>query len=177
MSLEPFLGEVMPFAGNFNPRGWLRCEGQLLSIAQYNALFAVIGTAYGGDGVSTFGLPDLRGRVPVGMGQGPGLSSYSMGQKGGVESVTLTTSQMPTHTHPLQATSTGQTDNPSGARFAVAAASAPVNSVATYAASANTTTRSAGSSVYGSGNAHTNIQPSLAIMYCIAVEGVFPSRQ
>src|SRR5438270_2931198 len=96
---EPFLGEIRMFAGNFNPRGWALCNGQLLSIAQNTALFSILGTTYGGNGQATFGLPDLRGRVPIHPGQGPGLSVYDLGQTSGSENVTLQSSQMPADQH------------------------------------------------------------------------------
>src|SRR5271166_5833783 len=100
---DPFLGEIRIFGGTFAPLGWAFCQGQLLPIAQNTALFSLLGTTYGGDGVSNFALPDLRGRVPMGMGQGPGLSPYVQGQMGGAESVTLTTQQMPPHSHSVGA--------------------------------------------------------------------------
>src|SRR5512136_2572601 len=96
---QPYVGEIRMFAGNFAPQGWMFCEGQLLPISQYDALFNLIGTTYGGDGINTFALPDLRGRVIVGPGQGSGLSNYVLGQQGGVETVTLTTNQIPQHSH------------------------------------------------------------------------------
>jgi microcystin-dependent protein len=99
MPATPYLGNVILFGGNFQPLGWLFCQGQLLSIAEYDALFALLGTTYGGDGQTTFALPDLRSRVPIHQGQGSGLSSYVMGQASGTESVTLINSQMPSHTH------------------------------------------------------------------------------
>jgi len=98
---EPFLGEICWIGFNFAPRGWALCDGQLLSISQNDALFSLLGTTYGGDGRTTFGLPDLRGRSPIHVGQGPGLSNYQWGQKGGVETVTLTINQMPSHTHAI----------------------------------------------------------------------------
>ena len=97
--MEPFIGQLMLFGGNFAPRGWAMCDGQLLPIAQYSALFSILGTTYGGDGRTTFALPDLRGRVPMGFGHGPGLSAHGLGSKGGEENVTLTTSQIPSHSH------------------------------------------------------------------------------
>src|SRR5688572_15936308 len=96
---EPFLAQIMMFGGNFAPRGWALCNGQILSIAQNTALFSILGTTYGGNGQTTFALPDLRGRVPIHPGQGPGLSSYSLGQSAGTETVTLTINEMPTHLH------------------------------------------------------------------------------
>src|SRR5437867_1864890 len=99
MALEPFYGEIRMFAGNFAPRNWAFCQGQILPIAQNTALFSLLGTTYGGNGSTTFALPDLRGRVPIHQGQGTGLSSYTMGQNGGTESETLTVNQMPAHKH------------------------------------------------------------------------------
>src|SRR5512135_2464461 len=100
---QPYVGEIRMFAGNFAPAGWMFCEGQLLAISEFETLFNLIGTTYGGDGQSTFALPDLRSRVPLHMGQGPGLSSYIIGQNGGAEEVTLTTNQIPSHNHVPQA--------------------------------------------------------------------------
>src|SRR5687767_4659649 len=103
---EPFIAQITLFAGNFAPRGWAFCQGQILSIAQNTALFSLLGTTYGGDGQTTFALPDLRGRVPVGTGQGPGLSPYQAGQKSGVENTTLLSTQMPAHVHTANTTVT-----------------------------------------------------------------------
>src|SRR5215831_16990317 len=108
---EPFVAQIQIFAFNFAPRGWAFCAGQILSISQNTALFSLLGTTYGGNGQTTFGLPDLRGRVPLSPGQGPGLSNYSLGQVGGAENVTLTTTQMPQHTHAPQATASDQNTN------------------------------------------------------------------
>ncbi len=102
--MDQYIGQLMLFAGNFAPRGWAFCHGQLLSIAQNSALFSLLGTTYGGDGQTTFGVPDLRGRAPIGMGQGPGLSNITQGQQGGAAAVTLTTAQMPAHSHPVTLT-------------------------------------------------------------------------
>ena len=109
--MDPFIGEIVMFGGNFAPRGWAFCDGQLLAIASNTALFSVLGTTYGGDGRTTFALPDLRGRVPIHPGHGPGLSAYALGQKGGTETVTLTQNQMPSHSHVAIANSTGGTAN------------------------------------------------------------------
>src|SRR5262247_1539362 len=116
---EPFLGQIQPFGFNFAPTGWATCDGQILSIAQNTALFSLLGTTFGGNGQTTFGLPDLRGRVPIGQGQGPGLANYTLGQTGGQETVTLITSQMPQHTHSLVGvTEAGDTNVPTGAFLA-----------------------------------------------------------
>ena len=103
MSAEPFIGEISMFAGNFAPRGWAFCEGQLLPIAQNQSLFSILGTTYGGDGRTTFGLPDMRGRVSIHPGTGPGLTNYRLGNKGGSETTTLTTNQLPSHNHTISA--------------------------------------------------------------------------
>lgn len=166
---EPFLGEVRIFGFNFAPRGWAFCNGQILSIAQNTALFALLGVMYGGNGQTTFGLPDLRGRVPLGFGQGPGLSPYNQGQTGGTESVTLQTNQMPMHSHLVSASS--QPPNASRPGNAFLAGNGPYQ-----AASDGTTMNPAMIGIAGGGQPHTNIQPYLAMSFCIALEGIFPSR-
>ena len=114
--MDPLLASIILFAGNFAPRGFYLCQGQILSIAQNTALFSLLGTTYGGDGRTTFALPDLRGRVPVGQGQGPGLSNYDLGEVSGTESTTLLVTNLPQHNHPLIATSeAGSTSDPTGA--------------------------------------------------------------
>ena len=112
---EPFVGEIRMFAGNFAPRGWAYCDGQLLAVSQNDALFSLFGTIYGGDGRTTFGLPDLRGRFPIHAGQGPGLSNRRLGSKGGAETVTVTANQLPSHTHPIKGTNDNATaSDPAG---------------------------------------------------------------
>lgn len=172
--MEPFLSMIVLFGCNFAPRGWAFCQGQILPIAQNTALFSLLGTTYGGNGQTTFALPDLRGRVPIGFGQGPGLSSYALGQQGGSESVTLLLNQMPAHTHAFMATAeAGDTADPTGAYPANTGALdkeyklAPVNKVAMNTAAVETK---------GGSQPHTNLQPYLALNYCIALEGIFPSR-
>ena len=169
---EPFVGEIRMFAGNFAPRGWALCDGQLLAVSQNDALFSLLGTIYGGDGRTTFGLPDLRGRIPVHAGQGPGLSERRLGAKGGAEQVTVTVNQLPSHTHPAQASDDlGTTPNPAGA------APAKSTTVDAYAASAPTVDMStqAVTSVGGS-QSHTNLQPFLCVHFIIALVGIYPSR-
>ena len=168
---EPFLGEIRLFPYNFAPRGWAFCQGQLLSIAQNTALFSLLGTTYGGNGQTTFALPDLRGRVPLSSGQGPGLSFYTLGEQGGVENVTLIQQQMPAHNHPLQVNNSGSaTGRPSGGYPGQ-------TSTNTYAPSPDGTTFAAQAvSNSGGGQPHENRQPYLALNYCIALEGIFPSR-
>jgi microcystin-dependent protein len=188
---EPFLGMIITVPYNFAPQGWAFCAGQLLPISQNTALFALIGTTFGGDGVSTFALPDLRSRVPAGSGQGPGLSPYDLGEVGGTENVTLTISQMPAHNHVitlnnLTATANarntaGNSQSPVGSVPAVEAAgvtatysNAPAN--ATMAPGTVTVTGTATASVTGSNLPLAILSPFLAVNYCIALQGIFPSR-
>jgi microcystin-dependent protein len=168
---EPFLGEIRMFGFNFAPRGWATCNGQLLPINQNTALFALIGTFYGGNGTSNFALPDLQSSVAIHQGQGAGLSPYLMGQKSGVENVTLTETQMPTHVHSVTANSAPATSaRPSGT--VPARASADV-----YGAAPDGTTMNAGMIASSGGSQpHTNIQPYLVVNFCIALQGIFPSR-
>lgn len=168
---EPYIGEITLFAGNFAPRGWMFCDGQVLPISSNQALFSILGTTYGGDGRTTFSLPYLRGRTPINAGSGPGLSSYRIGDKGGMEMVTLTTAQMPAHTHGLSAnTGYGNTPNPDGA------VSAKTTSPAYKTGASNTTMNNAAIGYEGGGQAHENRPPYLAVHYIIAVEGIYPSR-
>ncbi len=166
--MEPFIGQIIMFAGNFAPRGYAFCNGQVLSIAQNTALCSLLGTTYGGNGQTTFALPDLRGRVPVQFGQGPGLSSYDLGQAAGVESVALTTNQLPAHSHAVNAST----------RSDVAAN--PQNNVpasgGSYDTTTNTTMNTGMIGAAGGNQAHENRQPYLAVNFCIALEGIFPSR-
>ena len=174
----PYLGSIMLFAGNFNPVGYLRCDGSLQSIANNSALYALIGTTYGGDGVNTFAVPDLRSRIPLHQGQGPGLSNRVLGELSGTESVTLSAANLPAHTHQVTATTVdGTTSSPANAL--PAAPALPSAFLYLNPAATGTTTvapaPSAISSVGGS-QPHTNIMPSLALTYVIASEGIFPSR-
>lgn len=168
---EPYLGEIIAVPYNFAPRGWAFCQGQLLSIAQNQALFALLGTTYGGNGVNTFALPDLRGRSALSSGQGPGLSNYTLGQNGGEESVTLLVSQMPAHNHTVQAsTAIGNQASPAGNAWA-AQGRAPI-----YSATANTTMSPGSTSLAGGSQPHDNRSPYLTLNYVIALQGIFPSR-
>ena len=169
---EPYLGEIRMVGFNFAPRGWAMCNGQLVSIAQNSALFALVGTIYGGDGQSTFALPDLRGRLPLHQGQGPGLSSYVIGESTGVESVTLISTQLPMHQHGVVVARDGtRTSSPSGNLLA--------------SGEADVYTHDTGSAVQmspqeitlaGGSQAHPNLQPYLCVNFVIALEGIFPSR-
>ena len=176
---EPFIGEIIMFAGNFNPRGWALCQGQLLSIAQNTALFSILGTTYGGNGQTTFALPDLRGRVPVGQGQGPGLSQYVLGQQSGTETVTLLSTQMPQHNHLITANEGNGSQATPGAGF-LASGIVPSSgnaSVSNYRNSSDGTTLAPTSlSLTGGSQPHSNIQPYLCINFIIALQGIFPSR-
>jgi len=171
--MDPFLGQIIIFAGNFAPRGWAFCDGQLLSIAQNSALFSILGTTYGGDGVTTFALPDLRGRVPLSPGTGPGLSKYTQGQRGGAENVSLNVNQIPAHNHQVGAsTSTKNTVEPAAGNIL-----ASPDGTANFANSdPDTTMRESSIRNTGGGQEHENRQPFLAIPWIIALQGVFPSR-
>ncbi len=172
--MDPFLGEIIMFGGNFAPRGWALCDGQLLPISQYSALFSILGTTYGGDGRTTFGLPDLRGRVPVHAGNGPGLSDRRLGGKGGTETNTLTTGQLPSHTHNQMASSNGpDVKSPTGAFLPTIGRSGEE----TYASAAGTATPMGGAIGHtGSNQAVNNVQPFQCVNFIIALQGVFPSR-
>ena len=192
--MDPFIGQIIMFGGNFAPRGWALCEGQLLSIAQYSALFSLIGTIYGGNGRTTFALPDLRGRVPVSQGRGPGLSDYTIGSRGGTEQVTLSITQIPSHNHliagggdgaklsteravrktPMAGDIPAVTTTKSGLADVEVKSFGPEN-----ANSVNAGTASSGGGTIGNtgGNmGHTNVQPFLTVSYIIALQGTFPSR-
>lgn len=175
---EGFIGEIRMFAGNFAPRSWAFCEGQLLSISSNTALFSILGTTYGGDGRTTFALPDLRGRAPIQPGTGAGLSTHRLGERGGTETVTLNVNQMPSHTHAAQininADSTvATTADPQDALPARNAASTPQ-----YGNNANTTLGGTSITVNQTGGSQpvNNMQPYVAINYIICLQGVFPSR-
>ncbi len=171
--MDPFLGEILLFAGNFAPRGWAYCEGQLLPISQYSALFSILGTTYGGDGRTTFALPDLRGRAPISPGNGPGLSSYRLGQKGGAESHTLTIANLPSHNHTVTTTmdaDPGTTSTP-GPGLVPAEASEDIYGPGTSAVSTDHV-----STLAGGNQAVSNMPPFLALNYIIALQGTFPSR-
>jgi microcystin-dependent protein len=176
---QPFLGQVQPFGFGFAPRNWALCNGQLLSIAQNTALFSLLGTMYGGNGITTFALPDLQSRVPIHRGFSPDGPQYSQGEVAGEEAITLKVTEVPAHLHSFSGTSSA------------------ANSVQPFTGSAYATTFKAGTSPadsyyaadthpqalhidtvtpYGGGQAHTNLQPYLTINWCIALAGIFPSR-
>lgn len=169
---NPFVGEIRIFAGNFPPQGWMICNGATVPISEYDTLFALIGTTYGGDGQSTFALPDLRGRVPIHKGQGPGLSNYVIGQSGGSETVTLTTANMPTHTHALKASS--GVSNGSAGRAGVLAATAAVNMYGSEVPASPMAAQAV--SPLGGSQAHENMAPFVSINYIISLFGIFPNQ-
>ena len=183
MALEPFIGEIMIFAGNFAPRGWAACDGQLLSIASNTALFSILGTTYGGNGTTNFALPDLRGRVPMHAGGGPGLSNRALGERSGTETTALLVTNLPAHTPPIAATASmpchsgaGSADNPTGA---IPAGSATDENYAPAAAANGTmapVTVGGNTGPAGGNLPFSIIQPYLVLNFCVALVGIFPSR-
>lgn len=169
---EPFVGEIRMFAGNFAPRGWAFCDGQLLAVSQNDALFSLFGTIYGGDGRTTFGLPDLRGRIPIHAGTGPGLSPRRLGAKLGSEQETLTVNQIPSHRHTYSGTN-------SDASRMVPTGSFPARSVgdiykAGNAVRVNMDVQSLAN--VGGSQAHSNLMPFLCVNFIVALFGIYPSR-
>lgn len=176
---EPFLGEIRIFAGNFAPRNWAFCDGQLVPVSQNAALFSLVGTAYGGDGRTTFGLPDLRGRLPMHPGSGPGLTARRLGQKGGAESVMLSEAQLPKHTHNIGATNNpGDATTPGGnIPAATGEGTSEVPATKAYANTVpNAELRREIVRPAGGGEAHDNMPPFLCVNFIIALAGVLPSR-
>lgn len=173
---EPFLGAIVLFGFNFVPRGWASCNGQLMSISQNSALYALLGTTYGGNGTSTFALPDLRGRVPISMGQGPGLSPNFIGQVGGTETRTLLLNNMPQHNHSLNASSAaGDASSPATA-FPANSGALDKEYISSVPSGAAVQMNPAAIGFAG-GNQPFDIRPPyLVLNFCIALEGVFPSR-
>lgn len=172
---QPFIGQIIAVGFNFVPVGWLACNGQILSISQYDVLFALIGTTYGGDGVNTFAVPNLCGRTPVNSGQGPRTSNYVIGQQTGTESVTLQANQVGAHSHTLQASAQPGTTATPGPSVSLAV---NAQSAAFLYHTPPVDVPLSGNAIGPAGNnqAHENMQPSLAINYIICTEGIFPSR-
>jgi microcystin-dependent protein len=168
---DPFLGQISIFSFAFAPKGWAFCNGQILSIAQNTALFSLLGTTYGGDGITTFALPNLQGRAAISSGQGPGLSPYTLGQVGGEAAHTLTVTEMPSHTHGAQPASDTTQMSPQANYWAP-----NINGNATYSATSTGTMSVNAVANAGGSQPHPNQQPSLAINFCIALVGIFPSR-
>jgi microcystin-dependent protein len=161
------------FAGNFAPRGWAFCDGQLLAVADNDALFSLLGTIYGGDGRTTFGLPDLRGRIPIHAGSGPGLSPRNLGSKAGDEAVAVTSGQLPGHTHQLRGVDdTNPTEDPNGAVLAH-----PVkNAYRAPFGAPNFDLDASSLQAAGGGATHDNLMPTLCVNFIIALVGIYPSR-
>lgn len=178
--VNPYIGQIAIFAGNFAPRDWALCNGQLLAISEHAALFSILGTTYGGDGRTTFALPDLRGRTPIGTGQGSGLTDRTLGTKGGAETVTLNTSQMPSHTHPGKLSiEEGVRDTPQAND--IPAVTTMTSGLATvklksFGPETSNSVDSGSTGSTGGGQAHNNMQPYVTLNYCIALNGIYPSR-
>lgn len=173
--MEPFIGQIQAFAFNFAPRGWAICAGQLLPISQNRALFSLLGTTYGGDGKSTFGLPDLRGRSAVGKGQGPTLSSRQLGAKFGTEAVTLNVAQLPAHTHEFKVSADSTVNTPQG-NYPGPLVSASGDAIKGYNPTPEASFNPAAIASVGNGQPHNNLPPYLVINWCIATEGTYPPR-
>jgi microcystin-dependent protein len=172
---DQFVAEIRIVGFNFPPTGWAFCSGQLLPLSQNTALFSLLGTTYGGDGKSTFALPDLQGAAPVQPGQGQGLSLRDLGEQGGSESVTLLASEMPAHTHALQATTNAATQaDPTGAIWAASAVGRTPPPL--YATTQNTTMAPTALNVAGGSLPHNNMHPFLTLNFIIALQGIFPPR-
>jgi microcystin-dependent protein len=169
---DPFVAEIRIFAGNFAPRGWATCDGQLLAIAQNTALFSLLGTTYGGNGQTTFGLPDLGGRAPMQWGQGPGLRDRVQGEVGGEAASTLIESELPAHSHPAAASTTGTPSTSPANRFWGQVPTLDLYRTAPDASLAPDSLAPAGGS-----QPHNNMQPYLALLFIIAMVGIFPPRQ
>ena len=170
---DPFVAEIRIFPFNFAPKGWAWCNGQLLPISQNTALFALLGTTYGGDGKSTFALPDLMGRAPMQPGQGPGLSLHDLGEIGGSETVTLLESEIPAHSHAMSAATQ---DNADVQLVSSAAAFAPATGGTPYQTTPHTTMAPQALAPTGGSLPHNNMMPYLTFSFCIAMQGVFPPR-
>ncbi|QNA83314.1 phage tail protein [Sphingomonas sp. So64.6b] len=177
---QPYVGEIRMFGGNFAPAGWAFCDGRLLPISENDVLFVLIGTTYGGDGQETFALPDLRGRLPIHAGTGPGLSAYAQGQAAGTESVTLTLNQMPQHSHTLMASTTPAT-LPSPANAVPGTVNPTASSYSMYVVPGTSTMVPApmaatSISPQGGSQPHENRMPALAVSFIISLFGIFPSQ-
>ena len=167
--MDPFLGQIIMFGGSFAPQGWAFCEGQLLPINQNTALFSLLGTIYGGDGITTFALPDLRGRVPIGQGNGPGLAPRQWGEQSGTEQNTLNTTQLPEHNHALAAKEEGNAADPNGNFIAGTGSNV-------FGTASDSTMDNTSISNVGGGQPVNNMQPFLCVNFIIALEGVYPPR-
>ncbi len=180
MSLDAYIGEIHIFGFNYAPRGWAQCDGQFLSISDNTALFSLLGTTYGGDGVTTFGLPDLRGRVPMHPGQEQGLSPRKLGDQVGESTVTLTTNELPSHNHQLELkypiATTATTARPQQAYLAEVATEMQFSTDKLVDVSSVQLDLNIQTDVAGNDQPHNNMQPYLVLNYCIAIDGIFPPR-
>lgn len=173
-----YIGEIRMFSGNYAPQDWHMCDGSALLISSYQALYSLIGTTYGGDGVTKFNLPDLRGRLPIGQGQGQGRTNRVLGQRGGENTVTLTTPNLPTHTHPFNTVATPATDKTFGPNNVLAqTASTEPHYLPDGTTGATALTTNAGTiGTTGGGQPHANTMPSLALNFIIALNGTYPTQ-
>ncbi|MEM6478547.1 MAG: tail fiber protein [Pseudomonadota bacterium] len=174
--MEPFIAQIMLFGGNFAPRGWAFCDGQLMEISQNQALFSILGTAFGGDGRTTYGLPDLRGRVAIGPRRGPGLTEHRLGERGGVESVVLMGSQIPSHNHSVTLRAEGKIAADANPTNKMLAAGQTIYVDDDVNQEVSMHPKAIQEANYGGNLAHENHQPFIAVNYIIALEGSYPSR-
>ena len=174
----PYIGEIRMFGFGTRgaPNGWQGCDGSLLAISEYDALFALIGTTYGGDGQTTFAVPDLRGRLPIHQGTGPGLSTYVIGQKAGTETVTVLSTQMPAHTHTAVAASGAASSLTPGATLLPGSVSGDSFYVSDVGGAAQAAMSAQSTSLAGGSQPHENCMPTLTVQYCIATQGIFPQQ-
>ena len=170
--MDPYVGEIRLFSGNYVPPDWAACNGQLLAVQQYQVLFAVIGNMYGGDGVKTFAVPNLSAQVPLGAGAGPGLTPRTVTQKGGTPTVMLTAAQTPVHSHPVACGVAAPATTPTANVWANSARTAPV----AYGQNIDSTMAPQGVGAVGGNMPHNNVQPYLALTFMIALQGIFPSK-
>ena len=173
---QPYVGEIRLFPYNFAPEGWFECNGALYAISQYDTLFNLIGTTYGGDGVNTFAVPDLRGRVPIHQGQGQGLSSYLLGQMAGSETVTLLPNQMPAHSHAFNAVSTAASSSTPSSTMQPGSVSGDVLYTTDITGLASVDMAATATGTAGNTQPHDNTMPTLVARFCIAWAGVYPSQ-
>ncbi len=171
----PFIGEIRMFGFGRTPQGWQACDGSLLQISEYEPLYLLLGTTYGGNGSNTFGVPDLRGRLPIHQGQGPGLNNYVLGQRAGTETVTLIDLQMPAHTHTAQATTAAATA-PTPAGLVPGAVNGGLFYVSDVTGATQVAMSVQSSSFAGGSQPHDNVMPTLTVQYCIATTGIFPQQ-
>ena len=170
---EPFMAEIRIMGFNFPPRGWAQCDGQILPIAQNQSLYSLLGTTYGGDGRTSFGLPDLRGRIPIHAGSGPGLSPRRLGSKAGTEKETLTVNQLPPHVHRIASTASASGGNPGGSVLGDTGEDSIYKELAD---NPTTLLNAAASRTVGGSRSHSNLMPALCIHFIIALVGIYPSR-